>query len=193
MSLEFTSCQELIINTNIGKNKIKLDDNKSKHKKSVTVPTQKIKKNKKRSFIGIYVDLDDDIIVSGKFKGIKPMQAAKKVFSKIYNMHKKDNDTFDSKIIFGIGELSTTINKVFVYSGINKKVNDGNPNIIKRKKGDKINEIKYFNSHKVKSLKYSECPDFIDKCEDAGKIKKCKRGRRNIYNVIINNDNDEED
>lgn len=188
-----TIIKKKIKNTDNNSNKIKNNKNKDVDKNEIKkkLKSQSIKKekivgnNKKRSFTGLFIDPDNNTVIGGKYYGVKPKQAAYKVLSAIYRMYKSQNKEIPNKITLGTSEISKKEGKIYVYVGSREKTNNDNkPFIVKKNKGDKIQEIKYYFRNNIKKIKYDDCKSLIETFVNNNIIKQIGSGKRKKYVLI---------
>jgi len=76
------------------------------------------KKNGKRYFKCLMITMNDDVIVTGRYSGKKPKQAASKACTKIFEDITKEHHEIPDYIIFGMHECTRWHEKkkeIFLY------------------------------------------------------------------------------
>jgi hypothetical protein len=149
--------------------------------KQINIEENKIKiNNKKRYFCGIILDPNNNIIISGKYSGIKPKQAAYKVLSYLGKLYETNKKEFPNNVKFGIYEIRKN-QKIFVYSGYRQHIDT--KQIIKNKNNEK-REINFQYKNKIKKIKYSDCDELINKLKNINIIRQQGCGSRIKYLII---------
>ena len=123
------------------------------------VKKEKKVKKAKRSFKAVYVNPEGEVVIEGRYCGVKPKQAGCKALTGIYKLFAKAKKNIIGEIYFGVYETTRgSRNKTYFYSG--ERVSLDEPvelQIGGKKAGETLKTITYkFNSN-VKKAQESDC------------------------------------
>lgn len=157
--------------------KAKSKDSKQKSKSSKTQDVSKDDKDAKRSFKGIYVNCEGVVVLSGRYCGKKPMQAARKALTGIYRLynsynkqHPKSKKVLSGVVYFGVKETSrqSKHKKTYWYAGEKQELevpHERELNTIDEKTG-KNKVIIHKSKNEVKKASLDDCKHLMQYVED---------------------------
>ncbi len=172
------------------KTKSKSKDTPTKTKsKSKTVDGSDDEKNVKRSFKGIYVNCEGVVVLSGRYCGKKPMQAARKALTGIYRLynnfnkqHPKNKKLLSGVIYFGVKETSrqSKHKKTYWYAGEKQELDVPHERILKSidEKTGKNKVISHRSKNEVKKASLDECKHLLQYVEEDEVKPKAKRASK---------------
>ena len=156
------------------KTKTKTKDVKTKTK---TVNASDDEKNAKRSFKGIYVNCEGVVVLSGRYCGKKPMQAARKALTGIYRLynnfnkqHPKSKKVLSGVVYFGVKETSrqSKHKKTYWYAGEKQELDVPHERILKAidEKTGKNKVIIHKSKNEVKKASLDDCKHLLQYVEE---------------------------
>ena len=163
----------------------------SKNVKSSSKKTKETKESKdtveeaKRSFKGIYVNCDGTVVMSGRYCGKKPMQAARKALTAIYRLynnynvlHPKNKKTLDGYVYFGVKETSrqSKHKKTYWYAGEKQELEVPHERVLNTidEKTGKNKVIIHKSKNNVKKASLDECKHLLQYVEEDDEDEKPK-------------------
>lgn len=126
----------------------------------------------KRFFKAIYQNPNDEVVLEGRYCGIRPKQAASKALTGIYKIFKKEGEAIFGKILFGIKETTRgSRGREFWYSGerilLDKPIDvvikrgpkdkNGNYTAPQLDKNGKLKKINHYFDSVIKKAKKENC------------------------------------
>lgn len=150
---------------------------KSKTTEKKTKPKDATKEEAKRSFKGIYVNCEGVVVLSGRYCGKKPMQAARKALTGIYRLynnynkqHPKNKKLLSGVVYFGVKETSrqSKHKKIYWYAGEKQELevpHERELNTIDEKTG-KNKVIIHKSKNEVKKASLDDCKHLMQYVED---------------------------
>ena len=162
--------------------KTKTKDVKGAKTKAKTADASDDEKNVKRSFKGIYVNCEGVVVLSGRYCGKKPMQAARKALTGIYRLynnfnkqHPKNKKVLSGVVYFGVKETSrqSKHKKTYWYAGEKQELEVPHERVLKAidEKTGKNKVIIHKSKNEVKKASLDDCKHLLQYVEEDDDVK----------------------